>query len=221
MGNLIAVAGMMVAPPLLLLFFVWIYPHFRLRSVAASAGLGLLILNWGIHACLSTDSLGAGIAIAVGIFEAGMVAIFGLCCAALAKQRNTKLMGLAIALIYPAGLIASVALGNSLSIKSVQERNGGQIAQALIAYRESEGEYPDSLDQLVPLYLPQIEQPGSIWGWIYRKESDDFSLGFVTRVDRDGYAMAVISSDLKWDFQTPWEATFHLPPTPFPDWKPG
>jgi len=47
---------------------------------------------------------------------------------------------------------------------------GAVIVQALESYRAEQGSYPDSLPQLVPVHLPEIEPP--TWGlqqWRYRR----------------------------------------------------
>ena len=73
-------------------------------------------------------------------------------------------------MILAAGLgVFAYAHRDEDELKETKTR-GEQIVAALAAYRETEGQYPDSLPQLVPQYIPEIANP--VWGlqkWQYSR----------------------------------------------------
>jgi len=74
-----------------------------------------------------------------------------------------------VVLVLAAGLgVFLYAHRDQDDLEGTKDR-GEQIVTALEAYRSAEGEYPDSLPQLAPRFVPQVEPP--LWGmqqWRYR-----------------------------------------------------
>jgi hypothetical protein len=83
---------------------------------------------------------------------------------------------------YPLVLLASVTIVYATFFEQIRRERtrvetsliGGDIVEALEAYRTRQGEYPESLDGLVPTYLdPVIRPPWGNSGWRYRKYNKD------------------------------------------------
>lgn len=197
----------------LLLLLMWLRPSSRIRNASILGGILLLLVNigWLIYLAANRPNLYIFVA---AFFEMVIITVYGASLAILSRGRR-RLFGIAIAILYPLGLHGGWAVGQRLSTENIPDDTGRQIAQALIAFRADHGEYPFVLDELVPAYLPGIVQPGTLWGWLYLRQADDFSLAYAWRIDREGYYLQTITSALTWEMQLPFTTPFDLPPTPF------
>ncbi|MEN8150813.1 MAG: hypothetical protein ABFS86_13400 [Planctomycetota bacterium] len=83
-------------------------------------------------------------------------------------------------------------------------RRGDRIVSALESYRTTEGEYPTTLEELTPDYLPEIPTP--TWGlrtWVYEHLTDGFGLAVhESRRTGDGNAhwYAWLGPEHGWQF---------------------
>jgi hypothetical protein len=99
----------------------------------------------------------------------------------------------------------------------ILDRNRDKIAAALESYHDDTGKYPERIEELVPVYITEIVQPKSIWGWLYSVDGDDFALGYVNYVDKLGYSVCFISSrntDLNCMHEYLSPSPFDIAPTP-------
>lgn len=102
-----------------------------------------------------------------------------------------------------AGLALTLTVGVFLSAKTVDnqsltEARASRIAQALEAYHESQGTYPESLRQLTPGTMLAIPEPVIMHGqsWCYQGENQAYRLGYVDREHWSSpelYAMVAIT----------------------------
>lgn len=138
---------------------------------------------------------------------------------ALSLNGLKRLIGVMFALAIPFTLLISFFIGNQYSPVAVTRRNGDTIiAEALKRYYTDHHTYPASLSDLQPDYLDDLHEPSSLWGWLYVGDGTDYSLGYVTYIDKIGYSICKISAS------TPeWECPrghvtdpFVLLPTPTP-----
>jgi hypothetical protein len=134
--------------------------------------------------------------------------------------RWRKLNGLLVGLVFPVILfISSTTIGLYFDPDSIIKRNGDTIAGALNKYHSDQGRYPEKLDDLVPTYLAELKEPGTMWGWLYIADKDTFTLGYVFYIDKMGYTICKYSAAIpEWD--CPMDNStepFYLEPTPFPD----
>ena len=107
------------------------------------AGLLLAVEAW-----LGIGVIGGGIGIVCVIVFAALTV----------TDRQHKLQSLRIAAVY-AALLAGTVLLLSWSARVAQRRATPVIA-AVTRYRSEHGQYPASLDELVPAYLPAIPHAG-------------------------------------------------------------
>lgn len=136
-----------------------------------------------------------------------------------------RLSGILIGIGFPFVMLISMDFGMYFDPDSIIERNGDTIAGALNKYHSDQGRYPEKLDELVPAYLAELKEPGTMWGWLYIAGTDDFTLGYVDYIDEWGYSICKYSVAIpEWDClndysKGPSRSTepFHLEPTPFPD----
>lgn len=79
---------------------------------------------------------------------------------------------------------------------------GDGIIEAIDAYRQAHGGYPDGLDALVPDFIPEIPAPvAGLQVWEYRRIDDSpanptFTLGFPS--NSDGYPSCVYYPGSGW-----------------------
>lgn len=137
-----------------------------------------------------------------------------------------KPVGLLVGLAFPIILfISSDTIGRYFEPDSIIKRSGDTIVMALNEYYSDQGRYPEKLDDLVPTYLAELKEPGTMWGWLYLVEKDNFTLGYVDDIDWTGYGICKYSAAIpEWDCQDdyskgPFRSTepFHLEPTPSPE----
>jgi hypothetical protein len=164
-----------------------------------------VINDWGFVAYIQI-LLGSGAAVLSGV---SFVVVL---------DRWRKLGGLIIAIGIPLTLYASLEVGFPYSPNEIIHRNGEEIARALNNYYVDSKAYPQTLSELVPNYLSDLKEPKSIWGWLYVGNDDDFTLGYVSYVDKMGYTICKYSKKTpKWDCPLDYStAPFHLEPTPMP-----
>lgn len=137
-----------------------------------------------------------------------------------------KLTGLLVGLVFPVILfISSDTIGRYFEPDSIIKRNGDTIAVALNEYHIDKGIYPENLEDLVPTYIDDLKDPGTMWGWLYVSDKDDFTLGYVDDIDWTGYGICKYSAAIpEWDCRDdyskgPYRSNepFHLEPTPSPE----
>jgi hypothetical protein len=136
-----------------------------------------------------------------------------------------KLTGILIGIGFPFVMFISIDLGMYFDPDSIIKRNGDTIIGALNEYHSDQGRYPEKLDDLVPTHLAELKEPGTMWGWLYIAEKENFTLGYVEYIDEWGYSICKYSAVIpEWDCiddysKGPYRSTepFHLEPTPFPD----
>ena len=79
-------------------------------------------------------------------------------------------------------------------------RRGDAIIAALEKYRKTRGTYPDTLDALVPNYLPAVQEPDygeRRWDYVPHNEKGTYGL-FMWRRDKAGYGYNV--PEPKWEY---------------------
>jgi hypothetical protein len=102
----------------------------------------------------------------------------------LTLQGRRKLAALGIGLLFPLVLLGAYMAGSAPSQAEIaiaqQERSTVLLVEELARYYGQNGNYPQSLDALVPVYLPELpEAPASQEvGWLYQGGGDDFVLGY-------------------------------------------
>lgn len=133
--------------------------------------------------------------------------------------RWQKLFGLFIGIGFPFIMLLSIYLGLYFDPDSIIRRNGEAIAQALNEYHAAKGIYPETLDELVPTYMADLKEPKTLWGWLYVAEQDNFTVGYVSYIDKMGYTICKYSRTLpEWNCPMDYSTEpFHLEPTPPPD----
>jgi predicted PurR-regulated permease PerM len=117
----------------------------------------------------------------VFLILAGFCALLGLLLFALLKKRQKVKFSGKIALLCITVVLASMFLNESLEESSI--KRGTVIIQALSDYKKTYGELPQSLDNLVPAFMPEIPQTSMrITGtnFFYAKQGKEYLLGFST-----------------------------------------
>jgi len=112
---------------------------------------------------------------------AGVCALLGmLLCTLLKKRQKVKFFG-KTAIFCMTALLVSMLVHSTLEESS--KKRGIVIIQALSDYKKAYGELPQSLDNLVPAYMPEIPQTlMRITGtkFFYAKQRKEYLLGFST-----------------------------------------
>ncbi len=189
-------------------------PNYLLVTVS----VGLLLVACGSIASLSaSDGLGGAVAFMLSVYTTIVALTAGLLLLISLRGRR-KLMALIIALVYPAGLFACAIIANDYSPEALSRKYADVIGQQLDQYHSDKGQYPTELAELVPVYLDDLREPKSLWGWLYKATQDEFTLGYVNWVDWWGCDVCVYTSDQRtWDCPHYFSsAPFNLPPTPSP-----
>lgn len=185
------------------------------------ADIGVIVVGLGIIAvaCLFFGSISILGGYAIGIaFYLGLISlifVIPMCLVfALYWKGRRRFLPLLFLLIYPITVSISIVVADRFSPESRREAYGEVIAQQLDRYRADYGNYPETLDQLVPSYLDDLKEPETVWGWLYVATDDGFSLGYVARVDRwGGYSVSIYPSETRaWDFLVFSDGPFDLPP---------
>ncbi len=83
-------------------------------------------------------------------------------------------------IVVPLTLVAGVAVGNTRAPESITHINGSTIAQALEQFYEDRRMYPQSLRDLIPVYLQEIPEALTTQGtgWLYVSSGDEYTLGY-------------------------------------------
>lgn len=132
-----------------------------------------------------------------------------------------KRAGAAFAVVYPVSLLLFVCLGITIgraqSPEQRTERAGKIIIQALEQVRAERGNYPTSLDHLVPTHLDEIPSVLSASGvpWLYTTDGYEFTLGYMRFPEMLGSEVCLYQSQTKQ-----WSCEFNGwgPFTPLPTW---
>ncbi len=182
-------------------------------------GVGVIVLVlaccWPI-AMTVLDGIGGAVAFIEALIAVSVAVIAALWLLWSLNGRR-KIAALLIGILFPASLFVGMRIGANYTPDSVIQRKGAVIAQALNQYRASHGKYPESLDELVPEYLADLKQPGTIWGWLYTATEKEFTLGYVYWVDKFGYSVSVFGSNKpEWTYLSNTTGPFVLQPTPLP-----
>ena len=184
-------------------------------NVTIGASLFLLCCGWVIMATIYDW----GIVTFIQILFGSGAAVFSGVSLAFALKRWRKVTGLIVAIGIPLALYASLEVASLYSPDQVIRRNGEVIiAKALNEYYIDNKTYPQTLNELVPNYVSDLREPKSIWGWLYTGNNKDFTLGYVSYIDKMGYTICKYSaSSLNWDCPLDYStAPFSLAPTPMP-----
>ena len=112
---------------------------------------GLLL---GLEAWLGIGIIGAGIGI--------VVALATLIAACTQKDGRSRLLG--VAGVYALLLVAT--MGILTANWRIAQRRSAPVILAIDRFHSTQGYYPDSLNELVPAYLPSI--PGAGFSWLAR-----------------------------------------------------
>lgn len=184
-------------------------------------GAMLLFAGWFLAYLLSLGGGLFGAAVLIQIILGGIVSLVSALVLVVLLPHWRKLVALVLVL-YPAALYGAINLSTPYNTDTIQKRNAATIIDALESYRARTGSYPDSLNALVPTELDSLPDQYAMWGWLYTHEKDNFVLGYVNWIDREGYGICFYTRNKQEencgrDFESP----FKLPPTPYPDWRPG
>jgi hypothetical protein len=97
--------------------------------------------------------------------------------------------------------LVAVALVSCRQASIADLQVGDQIVAAVEKYRADHGQYPETLSQLAPTYLPSVTPPryGSRkWDYVTYRDRSDFALFYWgSRPYQDGYAYG--APEKKWE----------------------
>ncbi len=114
------------------------------------------------------------------------------------------------------GVLTIVIAHCVVPVGSMTRNNGLILAKALDTFFEENGYFPETLDQLIPNYITDLNEPESMWGWLYHvDDSNHYTLGYVLTVERYGYSVCILETGKsEWRCEINSPALFDLPPTP-------
>lgn len=198
------------------LFYSGLKTSERVLWVNIAVGTGLLLLCFGWIVVATIIDWGI-IAFVQALFASAAALLSGLSLVWL-LSRWRKAVGILLAIGVPLGLYLSLEVSHPYSPESLIRKNGEAIAGALNHYRSEHKTYPQSLLELVPIYLSDLNEPKTTWGWLYTSNGDSFTLGYVSYVDKMGYTVCKYSAEApEWDCPLDYStAPFVLAPTPMP-----
>ena len=101
-----------------------------------------------------------------------------------------KLFSLVL-IISPIIMYGFLDYGMRFSPNAIIEKNGEEVALALEDYFIDYGSYPNSLENLVPTYINELNPPNTYWGWLYKLEGDDYVLGYFYYADKYLYSIRI------------------------------
>jgi hypothetical protein len=189
------------------------------RSIAwtrIAIGISMLLLacGWLIAVMISDISL---IAFYEFLFASGASVLAGVSLVLL-LVRWRKVIGLLMSIGFPVALYLGLEIGSPYTPDSIIRKNGEAIAQAVTEYHSDRGIYPDTLNELIPAYLTDLREPKTIWGWLYLTSRDDYTLGYVSYINKWGYSICKYSATApEWDCPLNYStAPLVLEPTPGP-----
>jgi hypothetical protein len=101
----------------------------------------------------------------------------------LSLRRKAPLTGLLYAILIPALLTAVFALARRMDYRALTAARAERVSQAIAAYYDSEGRYPQDLGQLTPWYILSLPGPVIINGqaWCYEGSQAGYQFGYVDR----------------------------------------
>lgn len=90
-----------------------------------------------------------------------------------------RVVGLLFTVLVPLLLYQALERGWDVSYHAITEARAERIAQALEAYEQREGVYPETLDALTPRHLLRVPRPVELRGesWCYQGGDDFYRLG--------------------------------------------
>ena len=128
-----------------------------------------------------------------------------------------KLSAAAIMVLSPIIMFLSMDIGMNYTFDALTKRNGEHVIDALEKHLHDYGYYPSNLSELIPSYIDDLQEPNTVWGWLYHLEDDSYALGYVEYVDSLGYSVSVYRHDLQeWEYLSLSTGPFELGPTPMP-----
>jgi hypothetical protein len=211
----------LISPLSMIAQAVFLYIGFRNQAKISPKYLAVAA-TWFILSC--------GYMIAVGFVDTFLWNLWNLISGAIAAiicgyvlilylKGIKKFVGVIFVLLIPLTLLISFFIGSENSPDARARRNGKTlVAGALQRYYTNHHTYPASLSDLQPDYLDDLHEPSSLWGWLYHGEGTDYSLGYVTYIDKFGYSICKISaSSPEWVCpDNHVTEPFVLQPTPTP-----
>ena len=100
----------------------------------------------------------------------------------LRERRHSETSGALSVLLFVSSILCLSGCGNGdWSDRAVREsqKRGNAIVIALEQFKSDQGEYPQSLAELIPDYLVEIEQPiAGTQPWQYKRNTDGTGTGF-------------------------------------------
>ena len=159
------------------------------------ASLGIItLLCWKIFDMGKND---LDIMICFGAFPAlifGLGATIGM---TVTFPKWHKLAAVAFGVFLVLAIYFSFDIGMDHSSDGINRRNGEQIAAAIEQYKLNNGNYPETLELLIPEYfdeLPEIKRYGRK-NWLYTTNSEQYSLGFEYINDTYYCSICILSTD--------------------------
>lgn len=120
------------------------------------------MLTFRKHLLISGLLLGLEAWLGIGIIGAGtgvIVAVVALVGAVTQKDVRFRLLG--VAAIYAVLFVAT--MGILTSNWRVAQHRAAPVISAIDLFHSAQGRYPNTLDELVPTYLPSIPRAGFTW----------------------------------------------------------
>jgi hypothetical protein len=113
------------------------------------------------------------------------------------KNRGHKIKPLAIYFM----LLPLIAVLSSVFLPHVMKnhsrnfviKKANEIVKAIDSYKEKNGAYPDSLQQLIPTFFENIPLPGMIGirAFVYKKDNESYNLEFEQPINFFNYEIVV------------------------------
>lgn len=102
---------------------------------------------------------------------------------AFALPNRTKWAGFSYLLVMLAMILGVFTLTQQVDNHQLTKARAERVSQALAAYRNQVGHYPQDLQQLTPRYIFSLAEPVIIYGqaWCYDGGADYYRLGYVYR----------------------------------------
>ncbi|MCA9905779.1 MAG: hypothetical protein KC547_18110, partial [Anaerolineae bacterium] len=146
----------------------------RVNKGSLVGGVTLLVVVCVLVGAYSTaGGLGVGVALMLSLYSTIIALVTGLVLAFELRGKR-KRVAILISVIYPIMLFLSIVIGSQLSPEIAWRNFAAVIAQRLDQYRADYGRFPATLDDLVPLYLDDLREPTTVWGWLYTGSESAF-----------------------------------------------
>jgi hypothetical protein len=96
---------------------------------------------------------------------------------------SAKLLGLLYLIVMPFLLLMVTAAAQRVDFRQLTEDRAARVSQAIEAYYDQEGYYPEDLRQLTPQYIISLPEPVILLGqtWCYDGGEGEYRLGYVDR----------------------------------------